>query len=138
MLGVTEGTIRNRVATLLKTGIINIKAYVNPIKLGYKLICIMAFETQPAYAEAVTKELVTKPNIIYLASVTGRYDLISIIVAQTPEELSNFIKYNISNIPYILRTETFVNLEILKSAWTGQNQIDWDKLVIVAPSAVTK
>jgi DNA-binding Lrp family transcriptional regulator len=126
------------VAALLKAGIINIKAYINPLRLGYKLICIMAFEIQPSYGETVAKELVTKPNIIYLASVTGRYDLISIVVAQTPEELSNFIKNNISNIPYILRTETFVNLEILKSAWTGQNQIDWDKLVIVTPSVTSK
>lgn len=98
----------------------------------------MAFEIQPAYSEIVSKELMIKPNIIYLASVTGRYDLISIVVAQTPEELSNFIKNNISNVPYILRTETFVNLEILKSAWTGQNQIDWDKLVIVAPPVASK
>jgi len=62
--------------------------------------------------------LAQKPNIYYLASVTGRYDLFALIIARTPEELSDFIKEHISNIPSIIRTETFVNLEVIKSPWT--------------------
>ena len=67
----------------------------------------------------VGEMLAQKHNVYYLAFVTGRYDLIAIIMSKTPEELSHFIKEHISSMPSILRTETFVNLEIIKSPWIG-------------------
>ena len=48
--------------------------------------------------------------------------MLALIVARTPDELSDFIKEHISSIPGIIRTETFVNLDILKSPWVGS----WD------------
>jgi len=35
------------------------------------------------------------------------------------EELSDFIEKEISTIPGILRTKTFVNLDVIKGAWLG-------------------
>jgi len=65
----------------------------------------------------VADSLAQKPNVCYLAFVTGRYDLIAIIVSRSPEELSRFIEKEISAIPSILRTETFVNLDVIKGQW---------------------
>ena len=71
----------------------------------------------------VAEELVQKPNVCYLAFVTGRYDLIAIIMTQSPEELSHFIEKEISALPSILRTETFVNLDVIKGGWPGLDTI---------------
>ena len=49
--------------------------------------------------------------------VTGRYDLLAMVVTESPEELSRFIEKEISAIPGILRTETFVNLDIMKGKY---------------------
>jgi Lrp/AsnC family transcriptional regulator for asnA, asnC and gidA len=117
IVGVTEGTIRKRVKELHKQGVINIKAVLNPNKIGYKMVCMMAIQVKMADLLNVAKMLAEKPNVYYLAFVTGRYDMLALVLARTPEELSNFITEHISGMPSILRTETFVNLEIIKSPW---------------------
>ena len=122
ILGVTEGTVRKRVKALHKQGIINIRAVLNPNKVGYEMICMMALQVKMADLLKVAEMLAEKPNIYYLAFVTGRYDMLALVLARTPEELSYFIKEHISSMPSILRTETFVNLEILKSPWMEK----WD------------
>jgi len=118
MLGVSEGTIRKRVKDLQKHGVIKIAAVVNPYKVGYNFMSIMAMQIKMSDLQQVGKMLAQKPNVYYVAFVTGRYDLIVMIMSRTPQELSEFIKKYISSIPSIIRTETFVNLEIIKSQWT--------------------
>ena len=108
LLGVTEGTIRKRVKNLHQQGVINVRAVLNPNKIGYKMLCMMAIQVNMADLLKVAKMLAEKPNVYYLAFVTGRYDMLALVLARTPEE------------PSILRTETFVNLEIIKSPWAGK------------------
>lgn len=68
---------------------------------------------------SVAESLAQKPNVCYLAFVTGRYDLMAIIMTRSSEELSQFIEKEISALPSVLRTETFVNLDIIKGGWPG-------------------
>jgi len=63
-----------------------------------------------------------------LAFVTGRYDILAVIMARTPEELSEFIRDHISIIPGIIRTETFVNLETIKNPWL----MTWDLTQLIS------
>ena len=119
MLGATEGTVRKRVKDLQERNIIKISALLNPHEVGYNFISIMALQVKLADLRQVGEILAQQPNVYYLAFVTGPYDLIAIIMSRTSEELSNFIKEHISTMPSIIRTETFVNLEIIKSPWLG-------------------
>jgi Lrp/AsnC family transcriptional regulator for asnA, asnC and gidA len=121
-LDVSEGTIRNRVKSLQDKKIIKFEAVVNPSSLGYKFITIMAMQVRVADLTKVADMLINVPNVYYLAFVTGRYDLVAIIMSRTTEELSDFIKQYVSTLPSVMRSETLVNLEILKSPWTNS----WD------------
>ena len=123
MLGVSEGTIRKRVKDLQKQDVMRIAAVLNPYKIGYSFISIMALQVRMADLREVARMLAQKPNVYYLAFVTGRYDLLAMIMCRSPEELSDFIKEHISSIPSIIRTETFVNLEVIKSPWPGAGDI---------------
>jgi len=123
MLGVTEGTVRKRVKDLQKHNVIKIAATVNPYEIGYNFISVMALQVRMADLHQVGEILAQEPNVYYLAFVTGRYDLLAIIICRSPEELSNFIKEHISSISSIIRTETLVNLEVIKSPWTGTWEI---------------
>jgi Lrp/AsnC family transcriptional regulator for asnA, asnC and gidA len=117
ILGVVEGTIRKRVKHLLKKDIIRLVALPNVHRLGFNFITIMGLEVKMEDLRKVADSLAQKPSVCYLAFVTGRYDLIAIIVSRSPEELSHFIEKEISAIPSILRTETFVNLDVIKGQW---------------------
>ena len=117
MLGLSEGTIRNRLRKLEKDDVIKVSATVNPYALGFRFVSLMAMQVQMADLHRVAELLSTNPRVYYLAFVAGRYDVVAIMFSRTPEELSEFIKDEISSIPGIVRTDTMVNLEILKSPW---------------------
>jgi Lrp/AsnC family transcriptional regulator for asnA, asnC and gidA len=126
LLGVVEGTVRKRVKNLQKRNIVKIVAVPNPRALGYNFLSMMGLQVRLSDLRKVAEELVQKPNVCYLAFVTGRYDLMAIIMTQSSEELSHFIEKEISALPSILRTETFVNLDIIKGGWT---ELDTTQLI---------
>ena len=59
------------------------------------------------------------PNVSYLANVTGRFDLIAIVVTKSSMEFSDFMEKVLSEIPNVLRTETFVTLHVYKGQVIG-------------------
>lgn len=118
-LRVSERTVRNRVKNLLDKGIIKITAVPDLDALGYSFIGIVALQVRLADLRAVAGELTRHSNVCYLANVTGRYDFIAIVVTRSPREFADFMENVISAIPSILRTETFVNLNIYKGQGNG-------------------
>ena len=125
-IGVSEGTIRKRIKRLLDRQIIKIAAVPDTRKLGYGFISIMGLQVSMANLRNVAERLAQNQHVSYLAFVTGRYDLMAIVMTSSPEELSQFIEKEISAIPSILRTETFVNLDIIKGS---AGLLDTTKLV---------
>jgi len=116
-LGVSEGTIRKRIGDLRSKGVIKIVAQPDPYKLGCQFLCIMGLEVKLADLHEVGEELAKCPNVYYLAHVTGAVDLMAILLFRNSEGLADFIRNKISRIPSILKTQTFVNMTIVKSPW---------------------
>ncbi|MCL0082524.1 Lrp/AsnC family transcriptional regulator [Dehalococcoidia bacterium] len=116
-LGVSEGTIRKRISDLRSRNVIKIVAQPDPYRLGCRFICIMGLEVKLADLHAVGEELAQCPNVYYLAHVTGAVDLMAILLFRDSEGLADFIRDKISKIPSILKTQTFVNMDIVKSPW---------------------
>lgn len=115
-LGVVEGTVRKRVKHLLAKDIIKIVAVPSVRKLGYGFIGIMGLQVRMEDLRKVAEKLAKSKHVCYLAFVAGRFDLVAIILSQSAEELSQFVEKEISAIPSILRTETSINLDIIKGA----------------------
>ena len=118
-LGVTEGTVRKRVKNLVDKSIIKIVAVPNMSELGYNLMSIIGMQVKMVDLRKVADALAKKANVCHLAFVAGRYDVMALVVARSHKELSDFIEKEISTIPSVLRTETFVNLDVIKGAWSG-------------------
>jgi|Deesub1362A_J573_1020465.scaffolds.fasta_scaffold07056_1 Lrp/AsnC family transcriptional regulator for asnA, asnC and gidA len=113
-LGVAEATVRKRVKQLLRNDLMRIVAVPNVRRLGYGFIGIIGLQVRIDDLRLVAEKLAENRHVCYLAFVTGRYDLMAIVITKSPEELARFIEKEISAIPSILRTETFVNLDIIK------------------------
>jgi len=116
---VVEGTIRRRVNNLLKKRIIKIVAAPNMRELGFNFVAIMGIQINMTDLRKVADALVKKPNVCYLAYVAGQYDLMAVIMTRSPQDLAKFIEEEIATVPSVLRTETFVNLDIIKGGWLG-------------------
>lgn len=116
-LKVSEGTVRNRVRGLVKSGTMKISAIPNPEQLGLNFMCVMCIEVKVGCAERVEQLLIKSPNVYYLCGCTGTYDIIGIFVFHAPKEFDEFVKDVIANIPEIVRTSTFVAMHISRSPW---------------------
>ena len=125
-LHVVEGTVRKRVKNLIRERIIEIVAIPNLVKLGYSLMSIIGLQVRLAELRNVAQRLAKNQHVCYLAFVTGRYDLMAMVVTRTHKELSDFIEKEISAIDSISRTETFVNLDVIKGKSFG---IDVSQLI---------
>jgi Lrp/AsnC family transcriptional regulator for asnA, asnC and gidA len=117
-LKVSEGTVRNRVKSLVSTNTMKISAVPNPEKLGLNFICMMCIEVKVGTAEKVEQLLIKSPNVYYLCGCTGTYDIIGLFMFHIPHEFDEFVKNVIANIPDITRTTTFVVMHISRGPWT--------------------
>lgn len=119
MIGVAEGTIRNRLKKLMAGGFIAVTAIPELSRLGYNFIGIVGMQVRLADLCQVAEQLAQNPHVCYVANVTGRYELIAIVVTKSPAEFAYFMEHVASAIPSILRTETFVTLKIYKGRGEG-------------------
>ena len=116
-LKVSEGTIRNRVKSLVSNNTMKISAIPNPERLGMNFMCIMCIEVKVGTAEKVEQLLIKNPNVYYLCGCTGNYDVIGHFLFHTPHEFDEFVKNVIANIPDITRTSTYVVMHVSRSPW---------------------
>ena len=116
-LGISEGTVRKRIRDLRSSDLVRITAVPNLQELGFDFVCVMGLQIRLAQIEQISEQLARSPNVYYLSNVTGRYDLIAILLFHKARELDDFVAKTISAMPAVLGTETFVCMNIIKSPW---------------------
>jgi len=114
ILNVAEGTVRNRLKKLVNGDIVKITAIPDLDKFGYDFMGIVGLQVPLSELRAVAEQLSKNPNICYLANVTGRYDFIAILLTKSSKEFAYIMEKTVATIPSIIRTETFVTLNIYK------------------------
>ena len=116
-LGVSEGTVRKRIRDLRGKDLVRIVAVPNLHNMGFEFICIMGLQVRLSEIQQVSEQLAQYPNVYYLSNVTGRYDLMAILLFHNAREMDDFVREAISAMPAIHGTETFVSMNIVKSPW---------------------
>jgi len=113
-VGVSEGTVRRRLKTLVTEGIIKIVALPNPEVLGYDTEALVGIQVDPDKIDEVAQLLVVLKESSWVAVTTGSFDIFCWVTLPTSEELGNFLKAVVGTIPGVRRTETFVSLSVRK------------------------
>ena len=87
-LGISVGTVHNRIDKMLKSGVIEKFAPVlNHKKLGYALTSIIGVNVK-----VQELEISNNKNVVGLYDVTGQYDAIVIAKFKDTDELDKFLK----------------------------------------------
>jgi Lrp/AsnC family transcriptional regulator for asnA, asnC and gidA len=108
MGSVSARTITNRIEVLIREGIINIRAVVNPEMVGYGVLADVFIETEPGQLREVAERVAEFPQISYVACATGDTDVIISVRARSIEELYNFVIEALGKIPGVRQTQTFL------------------------------
>lgn len=114
-LGVSEGTVRNRVYRLLEEQVIQIVGQVDPYHLGFDAPAIMGVSVQPSQAEAAAEQIAAFPEVSYLLMVSGEYDLIVEVMCQNREQLTHFLNQKLRKIPGVQSIHSFLILKTVKA-----------------------
>ena len=105
---VSARTVTNRIEALIREGIINIRAIVNPEMVGYGVLADVFIETEPGQLREVAERVAEFPQISYVACATGDTDVIISVRARNIKELYNFVIEVLGKIPGVRQTQTFL------------------------------
>ncbi|MDD5127959.1 MAG: Lrp/AsnC family transcriptional regulator [Dehalococcoidales bacterium] len=113
-LKVTPGTVRRRVRELLRSGVLRIIGVADGAKVGLPLSVAIAFNVEHDRLATTVKVLAAKSEVKWLASATGRYDVIAMAQFHSTDDLYEFIQNEITPIEGLKESETFICLHVEK------------------------
>ncbi len=105
---VSARTVTNRIEALIREGIINIRAVVNPETVGYGVLADVFIETEPGRLREVAERVAEFQQISYVACATGDTDVIISVRARNLKELYNFVIEVLGKTPGVRNTQTFL------------------------------
>jgi Lrp/AsnC family transcriptional regulator for asnA, asnC and gidA len=116
-VGVSEGTVRRRLRRLVQDEIIRVVAVPDPEKMGLSTVALIGIQADPDKLDDVAERLAALPETQYVSLTTGSFDLFIWVALLSSEELGNFLRHSVGVITGVRRTETFVNLVIVKKGY---------------------
>lgn len=119
-LGVTETTVRKRIASMLADGLVEIVAIPTPRLAGLTVSALIAISVHLKHLQAVADALVARPEVRYCGVSTGRYDIV--IEAFFPDNaaLLQFNTQILGMMPGIANIETSLILKVEKFSYEWQ------------------
>ena len=118
-LGVSEGTVRNRVARLLENRTIQLVGLIDPNQLGYDAPAMIGLTVQSNLLEQAAVAIAQFPEVSYLVMTSGEYDLLVEILCRDREHLASFLNESLRQVEGVLRTQTFMILRTFKMAYSA-------------------
>ena len=119
-LGVTEGTVRNRVAKLQEAHALQIIGMVDPRRIGYDAPAIIGVSIQPPYLEEAAAQIAAWPEVSYLIMVSGEFDLMVEVLCRDRKHLAAFLRERLQQVTGVQRTQTSMILHTYKMAHGAQ------------------
>jgi len=114
-LGVTERTVRVRVAQLQEEGILSLVGIINPVKLGINLQTVVQVAVESRALDHVIEELQKLEEVRFVSHTSGEYQLLLEVFSRNYNEFSQFSIHKLNKIKGILKTNVIIQLKILKS-----------------------
>lgn len=116
-LGISEGTVRNRVSKLVADRVIQIVGMADPYQLGFDAPAIIGVSVQPPHLDTAAITIANFPEVSYLIMVSGEFDLFVEVMCRDRNHLASFISGDLHKVPGIARTQTFLILKTYKMAY---------------------
>jgi Lrp/AsnC family transcriptional regulator, regulator for asnA, asnC and gidA len=112
-VGLSEAAIRQRVQRLLDAGIMQIVAVTDPIQVGFRRQAMIGIRVSGDMS-AVGDALSEMPEVDYVVTTAGSFDILAEVVCEDDEQLLDLISTRIRTLPGVRTTETFVYLKLNK------------------------
>jgi Lrp/AsnC family transcriptional regulator for asnA, asnC and gidA len=110
-LGVSEGTVKNRVTRMTSRGILKLEARVNPCAMPNHVAAMVGVTLKNRSHRETMAEIEQTPGVTSVWNASGRYDLFFEIMVDSIDELHEFLfERCLGRIEGIESTESFILL----------------------------
>mgnify|MGYP001124085256 CR=1 FL=1 len=116
-VGVSEGTVRRRLKRLIDEQLINVVALLDPSRMGYSSEAIVGIQVDPDKIDESAEVIANLDEVSWVVVTTGTFDVFAWIAVQSSEGLGNFLRNKLAAVEGVRRTETFVNLSVIKRSY---------------------
>lgn len=113
-LGISEASVRQRVAHLINTQVMQIVAVTNPVKLGYTMAGMIGIRVSGDRLLEVAEEISAFDEVIYLIICAGSFDILAEVVCRDNDHLLKFLTEKLYKVQGVQQTETFSYLRVAK------------------------
>jgi Lrp/AsnC family transcriptional regulator for asnA, asnC and gidA len=113
-LDVPESTVRNRLARLVDSNVIEFVALTNPLHLGHSVWVMMEIEVVTRRIRQVAAELTRIPEMYFVYITTGSFDIFAGATFSNNTEFVDFVTTRLSQVDGIVRVNTRTILEVHK------------------------
>jgi DNA-binding Lrp family transcriptional regulator len=120
-LGIKATTVAKRVDSMMKGDIFTISAIPNPVNMGYKVLSVIGMDVELPCVDNVCDKLAENPNISYIATTFGRFDVLLNAEHRDLESLNKLVKEEIPNLEGIRRVESSIVSEVKKRFQVSNN-----------------
>jgi Lrp/AsnC family transcriptional regulator for asnA, asnC and gidA len=107
-LALSENTVRTRVQKLMEEGILDISGVINPESIEGHRVVIVGVKLQSMDLVNKGKEFSKLKGVVSVSVVTGRFDLILMVLLKPGFGLLEFYTEEVSRIKDVQSVETFV------------------------------
>lgn len=115
-VGLSEAAIRQRVQRLLDTGVMQIVAVTDPMRLGFHRAAMVGIKVDGDIRK-VAEKLSTFDEVVYVVLTAGTVDLLAEVVVSDDEALLELLNDRIRRIPGVQTTETSIYLNLHKQTY---------------------
>ena len=115
-VGLSEAAVRQRVKKLIDSGVMQIVAVADPLRVGFTLMALVAVRAEGDLMKTASA-LAAVPEVIYVVLTAGSFDLLVEVVCADNEHLLKLLSETIRKIPGVTRTETFTYLRVVKEVY---------------------
>ena len=111
-LGVSVGTVRNRVNHMRATGMLYFNVWLDPHRSGIGVIATLLLKVHAGRLPAVTSALIDLDETGYVATLAGEHDLITDAFCRDVAHLSQLIHDEIQTIEGVIEVRTHIVTDI--------------------------
>ncbi|MDI1462489.1 Lrp/AsnC family transcriptional regulator [Catellatospora sp. KI3] len=105
-VGLSGPAVRQRIQRLTDSGVVQIAAVTDPLKIGLPVMALIGIRTSRS-ADEVAAALGAIDSVVYLVATAGSYDLFAEVVCASMGELSAIINDRIRAVDGVEAIESF-------------------------------
>ncbi|WP_262365509.1 Lrp/AsnC family transcriptional regulator [Gordonia sp. OPL2] len=115
-VGLSEAAVRNRVQRLSESGLLQIVAVTDPLKLGFSRQALIGIRCT-GDTEALAEQLSACPEIDYVVLTAGSFDILIEVVCEDDDHLLRILNQKVRTHTEVTATETLVYLKLVKQQY---------------------